>query len=157
MQRTIRYQAAIVQDDQLLIQQRHYADGRSYWLLPGGGIEADETAETCLQREVREETNVSVTVLRQLLDDPAPPGDTYQRLWTYLCHVVEGEPQPGYEPEPEAAAEYAIVAVGWFDLRDPASWDKAVRSNPITAPLLQRLRAALGYPPEHTTGQPSAK
>ncbi len=34
MQRTIRYQGAVIRDNQiLLIQHRHHGDGRSYWPL----------------------------------------------------------------------------------------------------------------------------
>jgi ADP-ribose pyrophosphatase YjhB (NUDIX family) len=63
MQRMIRYQGAIIQDDHiLLIQHRHHADGHSYWLLPGGGLEGEETPETCVQREVREETHLHVVM-----------------------------------------------------------------------------------------------
>lgn len=147
MQRAIRYQGAIIRDDHiLLIQHRHHSTGHSYWLLPGGGIEAGETAEGCLQREIREETHLQVCVLDRLSDDPDLPGGTYQRLHTYLCRVVDGEAQPGYEPEVEAAEVYAITAVRWLNLRDPVTWDQDVRSDPVTYPLLQRIRAILGYP-----------
>ncbi|HET9224216.1 MAG TPA: NUDIX domain-containing protein [Roseiflexaceae bacterium] len=61
MQRTIRYQGAVIRGDHiLLIQHHHHADGHSYWLLLGGGLEGDETPETCVQREVREETHLSL-------------------------------------------------------------------------------------------------
>ncbi len=34
MQRSIRYQGAVIRDDHiLLIQHRHYASSHSYWLL----------------------------------------------------------------------------------------------------------------------------
>jgi hypothetical protein len=62
--------------------------------------------------------------------------------------VIDGEAQPGYEPEDEAAEDYAITAVRWLDLRKPATWGMDVQSDPITYPLLQRLRAALRYPEE---------
>ena len=146
MQRTIRYQGAVIRDDHiLLIQHRHHTDGRSYWLLPGGGLEGDETPEACVQREVREETHLQVEVLRRLLDEPDMPGGTYQRLHTYLCHVLDGEAQPGHEPEEEAAEDYAITAVQWLDLRDQAAWGMDIHSDPFTFPLLCRLQAALGY------------
>jgi 8-oxo-dGTP pyrophosphatase MutT (NUDIX family) len=75
MQRTIRYQGAVLRDDHiLLIQHRHYSTGHSYWLLPGGGREGEETAEACVQREVREETHLHVQVGQHLLDDPDMPG-----------------------------------------------------------------------------------
>lgn len=146
MGREIRYQGAIVRDDHiLLIKHRHHEDGRSYWLLPGGGIEADEGEEACVAREMVEETNLRVRVGALLLDEPARPGDVYQRFKTYLCEVVEGEARPGYEPEEDAAEAYGIVEVGWFDLRDTAGWDGLLREDGLTFPLMERVRAALGY------------
>ena len=71
----------------------------------------------------------------------------YQRLKTYACRIVSGEPRPGIEPE-VTAGHLTIAQVGWFDLRDPASWGSPVLDDPITYPLLQRLRSALGYATE---------
>jgi len=145
--RAIRYQGAVVRDDHLLlIQHCEHAGGRSYWLLPGGGIEAGETPQECVEREVREETHLHVQVLHLLREDPDIPGGVYERLHTYLCRVLAGEAQPGYEPEIEAAQEYAIVAVQWCDLRRPDTWDSEVRSDSFTCALMQRIQASLGYP-----------
>ena len=149
MKRLIRYQGAILRDDHiLLIMHREHATGRAYWVIPGGGREPDETEEACVQRELREETYLEVIVGRLLLDEPSQPDDVYKRRKTYLCKAVAGELKPGYEPEPEAAQKYAIVEVGWFDLRDPASWNTRMREDPITFPLVQQIRAALGYAPK---------
>lgn len=148
MIRDIRYQAAILHDRQiLLIQHREHAGGRCYWLLPGGGREADETPEQCLIREVQEETGLTIRVERLLLDDAAPAGDVYQRFHTYLCQPSTYTASPGAEPEPEAAALYAIAAVTWHPLDDEASWDLEVATDPLTAPLLRRVRAALENTP----------
>jgi len=153
MFRTTRYQGAIVQDHHiLLIQHRHHTDGRSYWLVPGGGRVPRETYEQGVRRELLEETNLEVRVERLLLEDHVPRRGIYSRYRTYLCTPVGGEAQPGYEPEEDAAAAYGIVAVAWFDLRDPSSWDPLVREDAITFPLLQRIRAALGYIPDRGIG-----
>lgn len=144
MIRDIRYQAAIIHNGQiLLIQHREHHSGRSYWLLPGGGRQADETPEQCLIREVSEETQLTIRVERLLLDDPAPAGDVYERLHTYLCQPSTLTASPGIEPEPEAAALYAIAAVSWYALDDEASWDAQIVADPLTAPLLRRIRAAV--------------
>lgn len=149
MPRYARYQGAIVRDDQiLLIQHTNHDSGRSYWLIPGGGIEPDESEEACVAREMWEETNLRVRVERLLLDEPAEPGTIYQRRKTYLCLIESGEARPGYEPEEDAAAAYGITAVAWFDLRDPASWGPHVQSSGWTHGQLQRVRVALGYTAE---------
>lgn len=146
MNRTIRYQGAIVRDDcLLLIKHREHATGRAYWVIPGGGREPDETEEACVQREMWEETQLRVDVERLLLDDAAQLGDVYQRRKTYLCHAATGEPQPGYEPEEEAAQNYGIVDVGWFDLRAPETWDPLAKDDAITYTLMRQIQAVLGY------------
>lgn len=146
MTRPIRYQGAILRGDTvLLIQHREHAGGRSYWLLPGGGREAGETEEQCVIREMKEETSLDVKVERLLMDQPELPEGAYPRAKTYLCTILAGEAQPGYEPEPEVAAHYAIVKVGWFDLHDEASWGEKVTSDPFTYPEMMRMQAILGY------------
>ncbi len=118
--RITRYQGAIIRDDHiLLIKQTEHATGRSYWLLPGGGIEPNET--------------------------PNMLGGIYQRRKTYVCSILDGEARAGYEPEAEYATAYSFTEVGWFDLRLPTNWNEQIVSDPITYPLLQRIQAALGY------------
>jgi pimeloyl-ACP methyl ester carboxylesterase/ADP-ribose pyrophosphatase YjhB (NUDIX family) len=112
--------------------------------LPGGGREDGETPEQCLVREAREETELAITVERLLLDEPAPADGVYRRFHTYLCHPVTLTPNPGAEPEPEAAAVYSIAAVAWFALDDETAWGAKILNDQITAPLLRRIRAALG-------------
>jgi ADP-ribose pyrophosphatase YjhB (NUDIX family) len=149
MSRRTRYQGAIVHDDQiLLIKHRMHADGREYWVIPGGGLEGDEAEAACVQREMREETGLEVAVERLLLEEPAfSQDDVYQVYKTFLCRVVAGQARPGYEPEPAAAAAYSISEVGWFHLRDGSAWDAALRADPVTYPQVRKLQAALGYAP----------
>jgi ADP-ribose pyrophosphatase YjhB (NUDIX family) len=55
--RHTRYQGAIIKDDKiLLIKHTEHESGRSYWVIPGGGREADETEMACVRREMLEET-----------------------------------------------------------------------------------------------------
>jgi 8-oxo-dGTP pyrophosphatase MutT (NUDIX family) len=146
LRRDVRYQAAIVHDDHVLLLKVVDIDsGAMFWLLPGGGREADETEEACIQREVREETELEVTVVRPLFEMPYHPGGIYNRLRTYLCHVASGEARPGIEPEVDTAAHRTIREVGWFDLYAPTTWNELVRGDPITMPLLHQVRVALGY------------
>lgn len=146
MSRIVRYQGAIVQDDKLLlIRHREHVSGRSYWLLPGGGIEAGESAEACVIREMREETHLTVKVERLLLEQSVTQPDTYKRRHTYLCTVLSGVAAPGYEPEAEASEMYGIVEIAWFDLNTLESWSDALKQDSITYPQVMQLRSVLGY------------
>ncbi len=146
MNRSIRYQGAILQNHHiLLLKQIEHASGRSSWIIPGGGIEPDEAEERCVQREVQEETGLRVHVQSLLLDEPSGPGAIYQRDKTYVCSILDGVAHPGYEPEAAYATAYSFTHVGWFDLRHPTTWNEEIVATPHTYALLQRIQAALGY------------
>ena len=145
MPQKIRCQGAILKGSRvLLIQHREHADGRSYWLLPGGEKEDGETVEEGVAREMSEETGLEVKV-EQLLFDEEFEGEpkVYDRYLTYLCRIISGEPQPGYEPEVEASGLYSITKVGWFDLRDEASWGDEILGDPITFDVMKKLQGKL--------------
>ncbi|MFC2015231.1 NUDIX domain-containing protein [Chloroflexota bacterium] len=144
--RDIRYQGAIVRDNHiLLIRHRENESGRSYWVLPGGGIETGETEEACVIREMKEETNLYVRIVSLLLDELSFPEDNYRVRKTYHCEPILGEASPGFEPEPEVASWYSIVEVKWFNLQDETGWDPELISDPYSYPQVQRVRKKLGY------------
>jgi ADP-ribose pyrophosphatase YjhB (NUDIX family) len=148
LNRQTRYQGAIVRDNQiLLIRHREHESGRSYWILPGGGIEPGESEEDCVRREIKEETNLDVRIVSLLLNEPNPTKSTYQSRKTYLCEPNIGEASPGMEPEPEAASHYSIVEVRWFDLQSEANWNPELVNDPLIYLPLQSVRRKLGYLP----------
>jgi 8-oxo-dGTP diphosphatase len=148
LNRHTRYQGLIIKDDQiLLIRHSELSTGRGYWVIPGGGLDPDETELECVVREMKEETNLDVEVKRLLFDEPVPNEGPYQWRKSYLCRPIAGTAAPGREPEPEAAAAYAITEVRWFDLRDDRDWPDDLHNDPFTYPQLVRLRETLGYMP----------
>ena len=54
-----RVSAVIIKEDKILLIHR-FREGKEYWVLPGGGIEKDETKESALEREVLEELSLAV-------------------------------------------------------------------------------------------------
>jgi len=137
--RDIRYQAAVMDGERLLLLRCEPHGEAPFWVLPGGGREAGESEEACVARELREEARIDVAVGPLLYDVPAdPPDGTYTRWRTYLCHIVHGEAAPGGG---DGWAE--ITAVRWLSLADPAEWDAELRADPFIHPQLLRIRAAL--------------
>lgn len=137
--RDIRYQAAVVDGERILLLRLAPRDQAPFWVLPGGGREAGETAEVCVAREVREEAGIEVAVGTLLYDVPAdPPDGTYTRWRPYLCRVTRGQAAPGGG---ESGAE--ITAVRWLPLHGPAAWEPEVRADPFLYPQLVRIRDAL--------------
>ena len=56
--------AVIVRDGEILLSHEIKS---GWWLIPGGGMEADETPEQCCIRETEEETGLVVRPLQQFL------------------------------------------------------------------------------------------
>ncbi|MGM0607484.1 MAG: NUDIX domain-containing protein [Candidatus Muiribacteriota bacterium] len=57
----VRIAIIILYKDKMLFV-KHRKNGREYWLLPGGGLEINETIESCAVREVKEETGLNISL-----------------------------------------------------------------------------------------------
>lgn len=82
----------MIAEDQRLLLVQHRKKGRTYWLLPGGGLDFGETAREAGRREVEEETGLEVEVKELLLasETLAPDGSRH------LVHLVfRGERRGG--------------------------------------------------------------
>ena len=58
--------AVIVRDNAILATQRGYGDWAGWWEFPGGKVEAGETPEAALAREIREELAAEIEIGRLL-------------------------------------------------------------------------------------------
>lgn len=84
--------AALIVTDDGVVTVRHVKSGRSYHLLPGGGVEAGETVGAALVREVREETGLECQVGAPLFitDSIAPDLSRHVVQLTFLARIVGG-------------------------------------------------------------------
>ena len=91
-ERVVVVGAAVLRDRRLLAARRTTppeAAGR--WELPGGKVDAGETPDGALVREIREELGCVVSVDRWL-DGEQPVGTSYL-LRVALCRLSAGEPE----------------------------------------------------------------
>ncbi len=87
--------AVIQHDGQLLICQRHSdAPLGGLWEFPGGKIEAGESPQACLLREVKEELDLTITIIRALPLIDHEYDHARIRLHPFLCKWIEGQPKP---------------------------------------------------------------
>ena len=77
---------AILRAGQILMVL-HVHDGRSYWTLPGGGVEPGETREQAAMRETLEECGLAVKIIRLLFERDYIAG----REYTFLAEIIGDE------------------------------------------------------------------
>lgn len=82
--------AVIMRGNKIFATQRGYGEFKDKWEFPGGKIEAGETPEQAIVREIREELATEVEVERFL----GMAGDEYPsfsiEMECYLCRVKSG-------------------------------------------------------------------
>lgn len=102
---------------------RHAEPTRSYWTLPGGGVEAGETLAEGAVREVFEETGLRVRAVRLLWEGVYGHGGRTSPEHCFLVALEEWEqdaPVLGADPE-EAhlpAAHRLLQGVAWVPLAE---------------------------------------
>ena len=82
--------AVILHEDRIFATQRGYGEWKDWWEFPGGKMEAGETPEEALKREIREElaTDVGVDDLIETVEWDYPK--FHLTMHCYWCHVEKG-------------------------------------------------------------------
>ena len=82
--------AIIVNDNKVFATQRGYGECKDFWEFPGGKIDAGETPEEALCREIKEEldTEIAVGELFTTIDYDYPT--FHITMHCYLCTIENG-------------------------------------------------------------------
>ena len=82
--------AAIIHDDEghIFATQRGYGDFKDWWEFPGGKMEAGETPEEALVREIREELSAEISVDEFLCTLEYDYPQFHLTMHCYLCSLV---------------------------------------------------------------------
>lgn len=62
----MRAAALAVEGDRVALIERVHENGRLFYEIPGGGVEADESVEGAALRELWEETGLRATIIREI-------------------------------------------------------------------------------------------
>ena len=83
--------AAVIHDGgRILATQRGYGEFKDKWEFPGGKMEAGESREEALRREIREELDTEINIGKLLCTVEYDYLAFHLTMHCYLCSVVSG-------------------------------------------------------------------
>ncbi len=85
--------AIIHKDESYFATQRGYGEFEGMWEFPGGKVEANETPEEALMREIREELTINIEIERFFCTVEYDYPAFHLTMHCYLCHIAYGTPQ----------------------------------------------------------------
>lgn len=122
MEKRVSSRAIIIEDNKLLAMFRRKIknDGsvKEYYVIPGGGLEENETLEENVIRELKEEFSVDIEVIKFLGTEEYD--DTIANY--FLCKIVNGTPKLGGE-ELERMTKENYYEIKYIDLKEIDCYD----------------------------------
>lgn len=143
----------------VLLSQRHSGFGRGYYTLPGGKQLGNESLESCVKRELREETGLSseesipISFYRMKVEgrpqvisiaalvskykgivSTREPDENGEWKW----YRIEDLPKPLFEPTARAIEDYVqkrFRRMTWSDLEVQVRVEKKLGGNPESVPI----------------------
>lgn len=113
--KTVRVVAAVIRkEDKIFATQRGYGEFKDGWEFPGGKIEAGESPEQALAREIKEELDTDINV-RELIDTIEYDYPNFHlSMDCFWCEIVQG----GLELREHEAAKWLtkekLYSVEWL-------------------------------------------
>ncbi len=90
--KTIEVVAAIIKnDDKIFTTQRGYGDFKGFWEFPGGKIEAGETPQQALIREIKEELDIDIKVGELVTTVEYDYPQFHLTMHCFICTIVAGD------------------------------------------------------------------
>ena len=111
--------AIIRKEDKIFATQRGYGEWKDWWEFPGGKIEAGETPEEALKREIQEELSTEISVDKCLCTVEYDYPAFHLTMHCYLCSLLT---EALHLNEHEAArwlSANELESVEWL----PADWE----------------------------------
>ena len=108
-----------IKGDKIFATQRGYGEWKDWWEFPGGKMEAGETPEEALKREIREELSTEISVDELLCTVEYDYPQFHLTMHCYLCSLLT---EALHLNEHEAAkwlTKDELDSVRWL----PADWE----------------------------------
>ena len=113
--KSIRVVAAVIRDkDRLFATQRGYGNYKGWWEFPGGKIEAGETPQEALKREIREELDTLVEVGELVACVEYDYPEFHLSMDCFWCTVVEGKLTLNEAEDARWLSKDNLMSVKWL-------------------------------------------
>lgn len=113
--KTLNVVAAIIhKDGKILATKRGYGEFINQWEFPGGKIEANETKEEALIREIKEELNVEIEITNFALDLEYQYPTFYLKMSCFDCIIKSGTPKLIEHNDARWLSKEELDSVNWI-------------------------------------------
>jgi len=113
--KTIEVVAAIIKkDDKIFATQRGYGEFKGFWEFPGGKMEAGESPQEALIREIKEELNIDILVgeLVDTVEYDYP--EFHLTMHCYICTFQSGELVLNEHEDSKWLTKKTLNTVNWL-------------------------------------------
>jgi 8-oxo-dGTP diphosphatase len=116
----------VMHDGKFLLAERNKENYRGYWVIPGGGVEFGETTKDAAIREIKEETNLDVDIIKLIgyKEIINVPGKYHSLVFFYLAKPKHTDIKTAVKPEEDisSAKFFTIDELKKLKLAESAEW-----------------------------------
>jgi 8-oxo-dGTP diphosphatase len=111
--------AVILEGERIFCTQRGPGSLAGYWEFPGGKIEAEESPEDALKREILEELDCTISVGDAVTKYTYEYDFAFVTMTTYICSLVAGTPTLSEHTDAKWLLPSELDTVEWAPLDLP--------------------------------------
>jgi len=114
------------ENNELLLLEHENIYGIRYWWLPGGGLEENESFESGLKREIKEELNLDVEIIDSFMLDGEKLQRSYKKYFVGIIRINKN-----IKIELEKTGKGKILKYEWFKINKMDNNSKIIMDSDI--------------------------